>query len=184
MGANTSNAVLFLLGTLFQLYLWVVLLRILLQLVRADFYHPLSQVVWSVTRLPLQFLHPYIPKYRRLDVAAVLLTLVVAAVYVSLVSGLLQLRIDGLALLKYSLLKVTVTLLNLYTFCLFAQALLSWLGPGVNNPAGSILWSLNEPLLRPVRRWLPPMGGLDLAPLAVIMALQFFNMLVPAGPFR
>ena len=184
MGANTSNAVLFLLGTLFQLYLWAILLRILLQLVRADFYHPLSQVVWSITRIPLQPLQTYVPKYRRLDVAATLLAVAVAALYVSLIAGLLNLRLDGFMLLRYSALKVVVTLLNLYTFCLFAQALLSWLGPGVNNPAGSILWSLNEPLLRPVRRWLPPMGGLDLAPLALILALQFFNMLVPAGPFR
>ena len=50
--------------------------------------------------------------------------------------------------------------------------LLSWFGPGMNNPAGSILWSINEPLLRPVRRVLPPQAGLDFSPLVVILLLQ------------
>jgi len=65
------------------------------------------------------------------------------------------------------------------------QAILSWVGPGVNNPAGRILWSINDPLLRPVRRVLPPFSGLDLSPLVLIVALQFVNLLIPLpGIFR
>lgn len=184
MNAGSLNAVFFLVSTLFQLYLWAILLRIILQAVRADFYHPISQFVWTVTQPPLKPLQALIPKWQRWDVAALLLLFAVAGLYVWTVGGLLDLRLDLLEWLKLSLIKIVVTTLNLYTLCLFAQAVLSWLGPGVNNPAGSILWSLNEPLLRPVRRWLPPMGGLDLAPLAVILALQFLNMLMPIGVFR
>jgi YggT family protein len=55
----------------------------------------------------------------------------------------------------------------------------------VNNPASNILWSLNEPILRPVRRFIPPMSGLDLSPLVVILLLQVLNRLLPLpGAFR
>jgi YggT family protein len=87
--------------------------------------------------------------------------------------------------LWYAVLKLIVMALNLYTFALVIQAILSWVGPGVNNPAGSILWSINEPLLRPVRRVIPPFSGLDLSPLVVIVLLQFLKLLVPMpGIFR
>ena len=84
----------------------------------------------------------------------------------------------GSALL-YTVLKLLVMLLALYTFTLFVQAILSWVGPGTQNPAATVLWSINEPLLRPVRNIIPPIGGLDLSPLAVIIALQVLSRLVP-----
>jgi YggT family protein len=59
------------------------------------------------------------------------------------------------------------------------QAILSWFGPGVNNPTSNILWSMNEPLLRPIRRVIPPVSGLDLSPLVAIIGLQVLVMLVP-----
>jgi YggT family protein len=85
----------------------------------------------------------------------------------------------------YGSLKLLLMLLGLYTFTLFIQAVMSWIGPGVHNPAANVLWSLNEPLLRPVRNVLPPIGGLDLSPLAVILALQVLSRLLPLpGVFR
>jgi YggT family protein len=77
-----------------------------------------------------------------------------------------------------------VLVLQLYMFTLTVQAIMSWLGPGVNNPASNILWSLNEPLLRPVRRLLPATPGLDLSPLVMILLLQFIGQLVTPLFFR
>jgi YggT family protein len=82
-------------------------------------------------------------------------------------------------------LKLLVLTVNLYTFTIFIQAIMSWLGPGVRNPASNILWSMNEPLLRPARRLIPPLSGLDLSPLVVILLLQVLNRLLPLpGAFR
>ena len=185
MGANANNAVFYLVSTLFDVYLWVVMLRVILQAVRADFYNPISQLIWQLTQPILRPLQNVLPKYRQWDLAGIGLLLVVAVIYVYAVAAILGYSVGALGSLWYALLKLVVLALNLYTFGLFVQAILSWVGPGVSNPAGSILWSMNEPLLRPVRRVIPPMSGLDLSPLIVIVVLQFLNLLVPLpGIFR
>jgi YggT family protein len=185
MGANTSNALLFLITVLFDLLMWAFLLRILLQWLRADFYNPISQAIWKITRFPTDALRPYLPAPRGFNIAAALTVALVALAYVYTIVGLLGFEVTLLSALWFSLLKIVVLVVNLYTLMLFVQAILSWLGPGVNNPASNILWSLNEPLLRPVRRVIPPLAGLDLSPLIVILALQVLNRLLPLpGVFR
>lgn len=185
MGANASNALLFLVTTLFDLALWLFMLRIILQWVRADFYNPISQAIWKATRYPSDWLRTVIPAVGRLNTGAALTLLVIAVIYIYSVTGMLDIRISLASGLWFALLKTATLAVNLYTFSLFIQALMSWLGPGVNNPASNILWSINEPLLRPVRRIIPPLSGLDLSPLVVILLLQVLNRLIPLpGIFR
>ena len=185
MFANADNALLYLVSTLFELYIWVLLLRIILQWVRADFYNPFSQLIWKATQPIVRWLQPIIPRWRTLDGAALVVVLVIAVIYVEVIITLLSQRAGLSQAIVYAILKLVVLTLNLYTFTLFVQAILSWVGPGVSNPAGSVLWSVNEPILRPVRSVLPPMAGLDLSPLAVILVLQVLNRLVPLpGIFR
>jgi YggT family protein len=185
MFANADNALLYLVSTLFELYIWVLLLRIILQWVRADFYNPFSQLIWKATQPVVRWLQPIIPRWRTLDGAAIVVALVIAVIYVEAIIGLLSQRAYLSQVILFAVLKLVVLTLNLYTFTLFVQAILSWVGPGVSNPAGSVLWSVNEPILRPVRRVLPPVAGLDLSPLAVILVLQVLNRLVPLpGIFR
>lgn len=185
MGANAANAMLFLVTTLFDLALWIYLLRVLLQWSRADFYNPISQAIWKATRFPGDWLGPHLPNWRNINLAALLMLALLALLYIYVVTGLLGFSIDLPAALGYAALKLVVLAVNLFTFTIFVQAILSWLGPGVNNPASNILWSLNEPILRPVRRFIPPMSGLDLSPLVVILLLQVLNRLLPLpGAFR
>lgn len=179
MSANTSNALFYLVSTLFEVYLWVVMLRMILQVVRADFYNPISQLVWQLTQPIVRPLQRVLPKVGPYDTAAVLVLFAVAVVYVFVATAMLGYSVGVPEALWYALLKLVVQALNLYTFALVVQAILSWVGPGVNNPAGSILWSINEPLLRPVRRVIPPFSGLDLSPLVVIVLLQFVKLLIP-----
>lgn len=179
MGANTTNALFFLITTLFDLYMGALLLRTLLQLVRADFYNPLSQLVWKVTNPPVQPLRNLIPRYKQWDTAALAVLLLVAVIYVLVVGWMFTTGIRPWSVVWYALLKCLTLTVNLYSLTLFTQAILSWLGPGVNNPAANVLWSLNEPLLRPVRRFIPPLSGLDLSPLVMMLALQVLNRLIP-----
>lgn len=183
--ANANNAVFYLVGTLFDVYLWIVMMRVILQVVRADFYNPISQLIWQLTQPLLRPFQNVLPKWRQYDTAAILLMLILAIIYIHVIAAILGYGVGGLASLWYAPLKLITLALNLYTFTLVVQAILSWVGPGVSNPAGSILWSMNEPMLRPVRRVIPPMSGLDLSPLVVIVVLQFLNLLVPLpGIFR
>jgi YggT family protein len=172
--------------TLFELYLWVLLLRVLLQWTRADFYNPFSQLVWKLTQPIVRWLQPVIPRWRNFDAATLFFALVVSFVYIEALIGILETghHYSGAEVLKYSVLKLIALTLNLYTFSMIVQAVLSWVGPGISNPAGSVLWSINEPLLRPVRRVVPPTAGLDLSPLIMVLLLQLISQLIPLGIFR
>ncbi|MGQ0621284.1 MAG: YggT family protein [Panacagrimonas sp.] len=185
MGANANNALYYLVSTLLNLYLCMVLLRIVLAWVRADFYNPVSQLAWKLTQPLLAPFAKMIPRWRRLDTPATLLLFLFALIHVNVVMWMVGINLALLSGPFYAVLKVLVLAANLYTVTMTFQAILSWFGPGVNNPASNILWSMNEPLLRPVRRLIPPVAGLDLSPLFVIIGLQVLVMLVPLpGIFR
>lgn len=187
MYGNANDALLFLVDTLFALYIIVVLLRILLRYLRADFYNPVSQFVRQVTDPPVGLLARLIPPWRRLDLAAAVFVLALCFVNIQIDVWLypLDLRAQPLMALWWSVLKAAVLLCNLYFFTILVQVLVSWLSPGTHSPATAVIWSLNEPLLRPVRQYLPPIGGLDISPLVVMIALQVVSRLLPLpGLFR
>jgi YggT family protein len=186
MYGNATDALLFLVDTLFALYIIVVLLRILMAY-HADFYNPIWQFVQPVTQPPVGLLARVIPRWGRFDVAAAVFVLVLCFVNIQVDIWLypLDLRAQPLMALWWSVLKAGVLLCNLYFFTILVQVLVSWLSPGTHSPATAVLWNLNEPLLRPVRQYLPPVGGLDISPLVVIIALQVVSRLLPLpGLFR
>ena len=185
MGANATNALFYLVSTLLNLYLCVVLLRIVLAWVNADYYNPVSVLSRKLTNPLIAPFEKVIPRWRRLDTASTVLLFIVALIYVHVVMWMVGLSLATISGPFYAVLKVLVLAGNLYTVTLTFQAILSWFGPGVNNPTSNILWSLNEPLLRPIRRVIPTISGLDLSPLAAIIGLQILVMLVPLpGIFR
>ncbi len=168
------NAVVFLIPAIFNILLSVLVLRVLLQLARANFYNPISQLIWRATQPVVGPLLRFIPRWRTLDLAGVLVLLLATCAYVWFLNLLLPevFIVSGPSMgLKLALLIVVNLIAKLYALSIFAQALLSWVGPGVNNPNANVLFSLNEPLLRPVRRILPPFSGLDLSPIPVMLIL-------------
>lgn len=187
MYGNANDALKFLIDTLFALYIIVVLLRILLRFARADFFNPISQFVWQVTQPPVGLMSRAIPNWGRLDIAAALFVLVLCFLNIQIDLWLYssEVRINPLMPFFWAPLKAVVLLCNLYFFTILVQVLVSWLSPGTHSPATAVLWTLNEPLLRPVRQYIPPIGGLDISPLVVIIALQVFSRLLPLpGLFR
>jgi YggT family protein len=179
MAANSSNAVIFLIAALFDIAMCVFLLRVLLQLTSAHFHNPISQLIWRLTNPVSGRLARALPRWRRLDPASAIVLLAIAMIYVRVVAACYNLSLGWPESCWIAILKVASLTLNLYTLSLFAIAIISWIGPGVSNPAANVLWSLNEPLLRPVRRLLPPISGLDLSPIPVMLALQFADRLLP-----
>lgn len=178
----------FLLSTLFQLYIALILLRFLLQWARADFYNPLSQFIVKVTSPLLRPLRRVIPGWGGLDIACLLLAYLITVVQVALVGahiapydipGLLDGQTLSLpSLLITSLLDLITLAIGLYLIAIIIQVISSWLSPGNYNPALMLLYTLTEPVLRPARRLLPPISGLDLSPLLVLLALQVAKMLL------
>ena len=168
----------FLLDTLFSLYILVVMLRFLLQLVRADFYNPISQFLVAVTNPPLRLLRRVIPGWQGVDVAAIVLM-----VALQLLNGLILVALHGKSVALATLVFWSVTQLlglvfDVFIFAIIIQVLISWINPGLHNPFNTLLYSLTEPLLRPARRLIPPISGIDLSPLAVLILLQMLRILV------
>ncbi len=176
---NVDNATLFLINTLFGLYIYAVILRVLLQIERADFYNPLAQFIWRITNPPVVPLRRVIPRVRQLDLAGTTVAFLLIALNVFIDLLIIDRSLSVLAVLWFAGIKAIVMLVNLFTFSILIQAIMSWFGANLHSPASSLLWNLNEPLLRPVRRVLPAIGGLDLSPLFVIIALQFVAQLLP-----
>ncbi|MFC0708777.1 YggT family protein [Azorhizophilus paspali] len=177
-GLNT--AIIYLVQTLGSLYLLIVLLRFILQLVHADFYNPLSQFVVKATQPLLKPLRRVIPGFGGLDLASLALAILVQ---LALMIGVLLLMGYGVGgylmpLLVWSVIGVTSLFLKVFFFALIVSVILSWVAPGSYNPAAQLVNQICEPLLSPIRRVLPNLGGLDISPIFAFIALNLIDMLV------
>jgi YggT family protein len=177
-GGYLSNPLVFLVDTITWLYIVAIMLRFLLQCVRADFYNPYSQFLVKITNPPLKPLRRIIPGWGGIDVAALVLMLLVQILAIALILLINGVAVQVPALLIVAVVKLVVLLIHMYMFTIIVQALLSWIQPGAYNPLTGLLYSLNEPLLRPARRLIPPISGIDLSPIAVLIALQVLKMLL------
>lgn len=166
-----ENVAEFLIHTIFTLYIVLVMLRMLLALARADFYNPLSQFIVTATSPVLTPLRKLIPSIGKVDTASLLLMLLLKIIELSLLVSLG--RRFALAIPVQAILELLILVVWIYIFAIFIQAIASWITPGLGNPnpAISLLRSLTEPLLRPVRRVIPSIGMIDLSSMIVIIGL-------------
>jgi YggT family protein len=165
--------------TVFGFYLVCVLLRLLLQLARADFYNPISQFVVRVTSPLLVPLRRMIPPLGRLDTATLVLALAVQLVAVVAVLALYGHGPGNLLLvLAWSLVGIGALLVKMYFFAILALIIFSWVAPQANHPALALLYQLTEPVMAPFRRLLPPVGGLDLSPILVFVVINVLEILL------
>ena len=168
----------FLIDSLFSLYILAVVLRFLLQCVKADFYNPISQFLVKVTHPPLKFLRRYIPPIKKIDSASIVLALLLQMVTDVSILFLQNVKTTAITLSIISFSQLISLSLNIFIFAIFAQALLSWFNPNNYNPAIALLANLTNPILNVCRRFIPDLGGFDLSPLAALMLLQLTKMLV------
>ncbi len=179
MGANYVTTPLeFLINTLFGLYILLVMLRFLLAAVRADFYNPVSQFLVKVTNPPLLALRRFIPSAGKIDTSSLVLMLALQLLSLILISLLRGMPLVIWPLLVLSVRELVALALNVFLFSIFIQVIISWVNPGTYNPVVSLLYSLTEPVLRPCRRLLPPISGLDLSPLVALIAIQLAKYLI------
>ena len=175
-----ATAAIYVLQTLGSLYLLIVLLRFILQLVRADFYNPLSQFVVKATKPLLNPLRKVIPGFGGLDLASLVLAILVQLLLMIVTLLLLGYGVGGLLLqlLVWAVIGVTALFLKVFFFALIVSVILSWIAPGSYNPAAQLVNQICEPLLMPIRRLLPNLGGLDISPIFAFIALNLLDMLV------
>ncbi len=165
--------------TLGSLYLLVVMLRFLFQLVRADFYNPLSQFVVKATNPLLIPLRRLIPGVYGIDIASLLLALIVQYVAIQLTAFVFGYGIiNPLNVTLWGLVGLLSLTANIFFWGLLIMVIASWVAPQSYNPALLLVRQLVEPVCTPFRRLIPPMGGLDISIIFAFLALNVVQILI------
>ncbi|MGQ7960570.1 YggT family protein [Pseudomonas sp. SP16.1] len=174
------EALIYIIQTLGSLYLLIVLLRFILQLVRADFYNPLSQFIVKATQPLLTPLRRVIPGVAGLDLASLVLAILVQLLLMIVTLTLMGYNVGGfiLQLLVWSVIGVTSLFLKVFFFALIVSVILSWVAPGSYNPGAQLVNQICEPLLTPFRKLLPNLGGLDISPIFAFIAINLIDRFV------
>ena len=177
------EALIYIIQTLGSLYLLIVLLRFILQLVRADFYNPLSQFIVKATQPLVTPLRRVIPGFAGLDLASLVLAIVVQLLLMVITLTLMGYNVGGfiLQLLVWSLIGVTSLFLKVFFFALIISVILSWVAPGSYNPGAQLVNQICEPLLAPFRKLLPNLGGLDISPIFAFITINLIDRFVIGG---
>ncbi|WP_217542680.1 YggT family protein [Vibrio metschnikovii] len=173
------NAMYYLISTLFDIYIMVVILRVWLQAARADFYNPFSQFIVKATQPVVAPMRRMIPSLGNLDLATILFAYLLSVLKLVLLEmivsgGAMVFSFDFLLSGLLSLIKAAGKLLF---WVLLIRAILSWVSQG-RSPIEFVFHQLTEPMLSPIRRIIPAMGGFDLSILVLFIILQFANFLM------
>ncbi len=177
-GSYLTNPTVFLIQTLFGLYILVVAIRFLLQWLRADFYNPLSQFVVKLTSPVLRPLRRLIPGYGGLDLAALVLAWLLKSIELALLTLVVGVNASLFGALVWSIPALVELFINIFLFAILIRVILSWVNPDPYNPAITLLSRLTDPIMRPAQRLIQPIGGIDLSPILVIMGLVLLEMLL------
>jgi YggT family protein len=175
-----QNALVFILRTLFELYVLTFALRLLLQWAVVDKRNPLVQFILRITNPVVIPLRRLLPAIGRIDTATL-----VALLGLQLVGTALLVRIGCVGesalwqILALTILSVVKLGLSIFTWAIILYVVLSWVSPGGYNPGAAVVAAVVEPVLAPFRRLIPQIGGLDLSPLFALIAIQAVSMLVP-----
>lgn len=165
----------FLIKTIFGLYLIVVMLRFMMQFIRADFRNPISQFIFKVTNPPLVPMRRVIPGLFGIDMSSLVLMYVVQVLEIVLV-GLLIGLLPIPNIMMLAVVELAQLLIYIYLFSILIMVIVSWVNPGAYNPIVAFIHTIAEPILSPVRRRVPAVSGFDFSVLIVSILLVLINM--------
>lgn len=175
------TALFVLLGWAANVFVALFLLRFIFQAVRADFYNPISQAIVKFTNPLVMPLRKIVPGFRGWDLASLVAALLVHLAFALVIHFLFNSGgPNPAAFLVRGIFSLIDLIFGLYIMMIFISIILSWLQPDPRNPLISLLWSVTEPVLRPFRKLLPPMGGLDLSPMIALLGLVLLRVLINA----
>jgi YggT family protein len=175
---NPTGAVIYLISTITDLYVAAILLRLLLQWVKADFYNPLSQFLVKITNPVLVPARRVIPSIGPLDTASVVVMLLLELIQLAIISQISQSDFSLTFILVFAVKKLIFALLMTYFVLIIARVIVSWIANQSRHPIIPLIYQLTDPVLRPINKLLPSMGGFDLSPLFALIALRFLLLLL------
>ncbi len=179
---NISNplpiAVIFIIQSVFVLYSYAVIARIIMQLNRADFYNPFAQLILKFTNPIVLPLRQKIANTGNIDSAAILVLISVTFIKLALVFFIRYGLIPGLlGLFIWCIGDIISLIITFYTYCIIIQIILSWINPGTTSAAVFVIYQMTEPLLAKFRHYIPLVAGLDISPMFALFCLQLISIL-------
>lgn len=179
MEALSSSAAL-LVNTLGGIYLLAILLRFLLQVAKADFYNPVSQAVVKVTDPVIRIFRHFIPGYRGIDFSTLIVALVFEAIAICVLIVLYGGSIPGVGyIITWSFVGVIYFIINIYFYAIIGSIIMSFVmmfsGSMNPHPILRLILQLTEPVMGPVRKIIPPMGGLDFSPILIFIIIRLLQ---------
>ena len=175
---GSSAALIF--STVTGIYLLAVLLRFLLQVAKADFYNPVSQAVIKITDPMIRVLRTVIPGYKGIDFSSLVLAFVIEAIAICVLITLYGGTIPSIGyIITWAFVGVVLFIVSIYYYAILASIIMSFvmMFSGSTNPHPLLLlvWQLTEPVMAPVRKIIPSMGGLDFSPIVIFIAIQIIQ---------
>lgn len=182
MPSSITDSGVFLISALFNMYVMIVLLRLILPFIQANFYNPLSQFVVKLTNPIAIPLRKIIPVFHKIDLPIVFLLLAVQTVKILLLISISHSGFGSVAGVFIWVIADTIAqVLSLYFYAIILRVVMSWIAMGGYigaSPLQEILFLLTEPLLAPVRRIIPTIQGIDLTPLVVLLGIKVLEIAV------
>ncbi|WP_073525987.1 YggT family protein [Pseudomonas fluorescens] len=170
-----NDAAIFIIQTLGSLYLLIVLMRFILQLVRANFYNPLCQFVVKATQPLLKPLRRVIPSVFGLDMSSLVLALLLQILLFVVILMLNGYQAFTVLLLPWGLIGIFSLFLKIIFWSMIISVILSWVAPGSRSPGAELVAQITEPVLAPFRRLIPNLGGLDISPIFAFIVIQLIQ---------
>lgn len=167
-----TQALYFIVKTLAQLYLLLLLLRFWLPIMRADFRNPIANGILRITSPLVIPIRRIIPPIGRLDTSTILVAYILEFLLILVLLALRGLRVETLPIAITAVLELAILSLNLFFFVILLKIILSWVAPQNYNPMTVLLNTMAEPVLRPFRRIVPAVGGFDVSPIFAIVLLK------------
>ena len=167
-----TQALYFIIKTLAQLYLLLLLLRFWLPVLRADFRNPIAQGILRITSPLVIPVRRIVPPIGRLDTATIMVAYILEFLLVLVLLEIRGLSVDTVPIAITAVLELAILSLNLFFFVILIKVILSWVAPQNYNPMTVLLHTMAEPVLRPFRRIVPAIGGFDISPIFAIVLLK------------
>lgn len=178
MNNYAANPLIFILSTVLHMYAFALALRFVFQWVKADFYNPVSQFIVKITSPVVNPVRRLIPSYNGIDTSTLLLCYLVLALSQTIVQTLSGYTISVMSVTILAITDLVSMILDVFFYGILIQVIISWVNPQGHNPVNSLLHSVTAPVLRPVQKFIPPLGGMDISPIFAMIGLKVIEMLI------
>jgi len=174
-----DSAGIFLIQTVFDFFIFVALMRLLLQFFHANYYNPIVAFILKITNPAVKPLRKFVPGFGGIDFSIVVLVLILEFIKLFLMAWLNFSAIPNVLGVSIWALGVFLKqLINVFFYATIIQVVMSWFPQFHTSPIYELLLTITEPIMRPVRRIIPAIAGIDLSPLFVIIGLKLIGIIL------